>query len=327
MYSRKFNTKIGIIALESKEQLAARVPMPDAEGKAFVDGIYACLQRLYAKPIGHILIDEIEAAQKPVVIYCASKDNKDGSAASPHPPTLDNEMARFVKLRQLPQPALKAAQKQDPTFVPRDQAHYAAMVHSAIERSKMNRDIIARLCGMKREDLDAIELGRRPMLPEQYHRFAMVLYDHLDPGDGSVVGLRIDPEQTTDAAPDHIILGHELIHVWRMAKGMRVFEGGWEEEAMTTGLPPFICMKFTENKLRAEHGLALRTSYTAVCKTAYYKQMSFMVGGKMAEKGIAPEHQVAWFKWQSENPKLADQKLQIGKKSTFSGPQYHTWNK
>ena len=326
MYSRKFNTKIGIMALESKEQLAARVPMPDAEGKAFVDGIYSCLKTLYAKPLGHLLIDEIEAANKPVVIYCASKGHKGASAATPYPPTLDNEMGRFVKLRQLPQPAIKAAQKQDPTFVPRDQAHYAAMVHSAIERSKMNRDIIARLCGMKREDLDGIELGRKAMLPEQYHRFAMVLYDHLDPGDGSVVGLRLDPEQTSDAEPDHIILAHELIHTWRMVKGMRVFEGGWEEEAMTTGLPPFMCMKFTENKLRAEHGLAPRTSYTALCATAYYRQMSSKQG-EMGEKGIAPEHQLAWYKWQSENPNLVGQKIQIGKKTTFSGPQYNTWNK
>jgi hypothetical protein len=219
---------------------------------------------------------------------------------------------------------LAAIQKKDPGYVPPSQAAFAALFHSAIERSKMNRDIIARLIGMTRDDLDSIERGQTPLLPEQYHRFATLLHDHLDPGKGCPVGLRFDPEQTTDDDPDYIMLGHELIHTWRMVKGKRIFEGGWEEEAMTTGIPPFVSMKFTENKLRAERGLAPRGSYTATCMTEYYKRMAKM--GEMGEKQVAPEHQVAWFKWMSENPK-ADKTFKLTKSSVFSPPQYNTWNK
>ena len=44
--------------------------------------------------------------------------------------------------------------------------------------------------------------------------------------------------------------------------GMVLFDYGWEEEAMTVGLPPFSNMDFTENKLRIEYGgLAIRPDY------------------------------------------------------------------
>ena len=327
MYQRKFHTQIGIVALESMEQLDARKAMPETAGRAFVDGIFEALSTLYSKPGGKLLLDEIEAAMKPVIIYCASVGNKGGSAASPYPATIDNEMQRFIQLRQLPAPALIFAQKHNPEFVPPSQAAYAALFHSTIESSKMNRDIIARLIGISREDLDSIELGLKPLSPEQYHRFAILLYDFLDRGKGCSVGLRMDSTQVTREDPYYILLGHELVHVWRMVTGSRIFEGGWEEEAMTTGIPPFMGMKFSENKLRAEHGLGVRPKNSASCMTAYYKQMSATQGGEMGIKGIAPEHQLAWYKWQSENPKLAQEKIKLTKKSVISGPRTNFWNK
>ena len=46
-----------------------------------------------------------------------------------------------------------------------------------------------------------------------------------------------------------------------MMQGMRIAEGNWGEEAMTVGLPPFTTLPFTENKIRAESNVAIRTQY------------------------------------------------------------------
>jgi hypothetical protein len=62
--------------------------------------------------------------------------------------------------------------------------------------------------------------------------------------------------------PPTVALGHELIHAWRAMTGMVLFDYGWEEEAMTVGLPPFSFMEYTENRLRIEYGdLAIRPDY------------------------------------------------------------------
>jgi len=260
-------------------------------------------------------LGEIAASTRAVIIYCDDASGA-GSAALPYPGTAKNEVGRFVKIRQIPANAITAVQKQDPEFLPPSMANYGALVHKALERSKMNRDMVAALCGISRDDLDAIELGLKQLPPESYHRFALIMYDFLDPGSGCSVGLRMDFEQAGGDDTELIILAHELVHVWRMVTGMRVFMGGWEEEAMTTGLPPFMNLRFTENKLRVEQGLPLRTHYTALCGTAHYQMVSQLDGGK----GIWPEHVGAWEKWKKENPKLAEKKLKLTKKSIFSSP-------
>ena len=44
--------------------------------------------------------------------------------------------------------------------------------------------------------------------------------------------------------------------------GMVLFRYGWEEEAMTVGLPPFSNMPLTENRVRVDWGnLAIRPHY------------------------------------------------------------------
>jgi len=59
-----------------------------------------------------------------------------------------------------------------------------------------------------------------------------------------------------------VALGHELIHAWRVLAGRVLYRYGWEEEAMTVGLPPYSNMKYTENRLRIEFGgLAIRPEY------------------------------------------------------------------
>jgi hypothetical protein len=321
-YERKFGSTIRIVALKGKKKLEDATAMPDAEGTAFVDGVLAVLKRLDAKSLGKQLLGEIDASNQGVTIFCDDKSGQ-GSAALPYPATGENEIQRFVKIRQIPQVAVAAIQKANPGFVAPTMANYGALVHSALEKSKMNRDIVANLIGISRQDLDAIELGLKQLPAEAYHRFAMLLYDHLDPGHGCSVGLRFDPEQTTDEDPDHIILGHELVHTWRMVAGRRVFEGGWEEEAMTTGIPPFTNMKFSENLLRAEHGLPLRSKYTARCGTAHYQMVTQLDGGK----GIWPEHVKAWEEWQKTNPEAAKAKIQLTNASVISSPVKTLFNR
>ena len=64
------------------------------------------------------------------------------------------------------------------------------------------------------------------------------------------------------------VLGHELIHAWRMMAGRRIVTQGWEEEAMTAGVGPFLNWKFTENSLRSELKLPLRAKYqTGQCSS------------------------------------------------------------
>jgi hypothetical protein len=233
---------------------------------------------------------------------------------------VENEIQRFIKIRQIPAAAVQAMLKRNPSAITPSQQQYAALIHSTIERSKVDRNILANIMGIDRAKLDNIELGLEGMPGEAYHRFAMFLYPHLEPGSGSTVGLRIDPAQTGPDDPSEIILGHELVHVWRMVTGMRIFSGGWEEEAQTTGVSQFINMPFTENKLRLEHGYTLRTKYAARCSTAHHMVTETF-------KGVWPEHLAAWEEWKKQNPKLADKPLKFKKNSTISNPIRNLFNR
>ncbi|MGI0134623.1 MAG: hypothetical protein ACREBW_06675 [Candidatus Micrarchaeaceae archaeon] len=55
----------------------------------------------------------------------------------------------------------------------------------------------------------------------------------------------------------HVICFHELVHAYRIMCGARVVDSGWEEEAMTMGLPPFEQEDFTENKYRQACGMQI----------------------------------------------------------------------
>ncbi len=71
--------------------------------------------------------------------------------------------------------------------------------------------------------------------------------------------------------PPFIALAHELIHAMHDIHGAtyRAYDGQLsadsgkaEEEARTVGLGPHVDEPITENKIRAEHGLPLRPSYS-----------------------------------------------------------------
>jgi hypothetical protein len=82
-----------------------------------------------------------------------------------------------------------------------------------------------------------------------------------------------------DAVRADVMLGHELIHAWRMMTGRRIVARGWEEEMMTVGLGPGADLPFTENKLRSEAGHPLRTSYNLSPSTAAGRQFRSSTGG------------------------------------------------
>lgn len=56
-----------------------------------------------------------------------------------------------------------------------------------------------------------------------------------------------------------VVMAHELIHSLHCLKGIR--KEGKAEELWTTGIGDYAGEEFTENKIRAEHGLPERTEY------------------------------------------------------------------
>ena len=149
----------------------------------------------------------------------------------------------------------------------------------------LKRDAIARLVGVTQIDLEAMEKGKKAIPPPVDARLRSYLYDFLLPGKGCSCYVEFNylrdnlsedhkkylpATHTWENRPPTIALGHELVHAWRAMTGMVLFDYGWEEEAMTVGLPPFSFMEFTENKLRIEYGgLAIRPDYQNIrTKTA-----------------------------------------------------------
>ncbi len=92
-------------------------------------------------------------------------------------------------------------------------------------------------------------------------------------GDSSLVmyGHDLGPDYTAAIGvntPTYIALGHELIHALHVISGDVVKEYDWStdgaiiEEARTVGLGPYAKSRITENALRKEWSLPLRTYYS-----------------------------------------------------------------
>lgn len=124
--------------------------------------------------------------------------------------------------------------------------------------------------------------GRAYIPDDVYYPLCFLLYDYMIPGAGTNAQVRIMNPKTfaydfkNDVAAikkmskdkaaltlEAVVFGHELIHAWRMMAGRRVVVNGWEEEAMTTGIGPFMGWRLTENAIRGDLGLKKRTSYAS----------------------------------------------------------------
>ena len=83
----------------------------------------------------------------------------------------------------------------------------------------------------------------------------------LTPSGGAAAGVMYAPNShnatcSFDAAaaprPKEIAFAHELIHAYYIVKGARIYpESSVEDEALTTGIPPFHMRDLTENRFRA----------------------------------------------------------------------------
>lgn len=141
----------------------------------------------------------------------------------------------------------------------------------------LKRDALARLCGTNERELKEMAAGTRAIPKLVDDKLRVYLYDFLQPGAGEDCWIKFNPmkENLSDEhkkylpqshhwahRPPGIALAHELVHAWRVVSGRVMFAYGWEEEAMTVGLPPFSNMKFTENRIRIDWvNLAVRPDY------------------------------------------------------------------
>ncbi len=141
----------------------------------------------------------------------------------------------------------------------------------------LGMDGVAKLVGVGTKDLEAMASGKTVIPPHVDAKLRVYLYDFLTPGTGESCHVTFNHKRD-NLSPAHkrylpsshiwanrppaIGLGHELVHAWRVASGRVLFKYGWEEEAMTVGLPPFGNMPFSENRIRVEWGgLAIRPDY------------------------------------------------------------------
>ena len=109
--------------------------------------------------------------------------------------------------------------------------------------------------------LDDTADGIKHMPDDVYYPSCLLINDYLTAGNGTNAPIRVMNQMTFDhdfAADsqmeskftrsrqetairlDAVVLAHELIHAWRMMAGRRIVSGGWEEEAMTSGIGPFM---------------------------------------------------------------------------------------
>ena len=266
-----------------------RVALADAaEAHEFIQFVEQQLDTINALRTGYKLMRAMQDTGKLVTIYL-DKD-RNGSAAVMEAETGTNDRDRFIKAfrppshrviigrAKLDNPLLKNASTVAKPGVWKAavaRGPYLEELTAILDRagrSGLKRDAVAALVGLSRSQLDAIESGAAGMDDDTYFKFAFYLYAWLTPGPGINTAVRFDaaarpkhdgpkPEAEWGVPVPHVNLAHELIHALRMMQGMRIAEGQWGEEAMTVGLPPFTSLPFTENKIRAESNLSIRTQY------------------------------------------------------------------
>lgn len=136
-------------------------------------------------------------------------------------------------------------------------------------------------CGSSEMEAQDIIMGERKIDDTKYYRFCLEFYEYLIPGKGCDTQVRIQPpsifkEKNADLIAEAgskmsakvvaALLGHELIHAWRMMTGRRIVDDGWDEEMMTVGLGRCSGWPITENRLRVGMGLPLRKSYQPLAR-------------------------------------------------------------
>jgi Effector protein len=256
------------------------LPTRNGHRQDFVDTTKACLDELKRLSAAAQMFKEIDASGHVVSIY-RTKSLTDGNACGGGDPT-----------KMMVQP-LDGKYSDGTTVLSHvlDQASEDLSGRSRLQRffnlgkakpRFLKRDAIARLVGTTASDFEAMEKGKKPIPPLVDAKLRSYLYNFLIPGEGDARYVKFNHKRdnlspqhkqylpqshTWQNRPPAIALGHELVHAWRGVSGLKLFDYGWEEEAMTVGLPPFAYMEFTENKFRCEYGgLAIRPDYQNIGK-------------------------------------------------------------
>lgn len=211
-----------------------------------------------------------------------------GATAGPEDPTRDKVPGRAMLKHFAPDDAIKAMAARDRLEMEITQGwRYYFRVHgnknprlgAAIRASGMSmNDVVERLKnkhlanGLGVIDSALIEKfvdTPTPIPGELLWRLIWLLRPYIEPGSGAPARIKIANSIGSESRMNglahawrsqwgtlkfqegHIIVFHELVHAFRVMQGTRVVDTGWEEEAMTMGLPPFEDEPFTENKYRA----------------------------------------------------------------------------
>jgi hypothetical protein len=123
----------------------------------------------------------------------------------------------------------------------------------------------------------SVELSGGDKTHTHRHDLIRILKPFSEPGKGAPSKIFFDPtlewscdqDQENTTRPPAIALAHELCHAWRNAAGLRFFDdrqsnGLNDDEVMTTGLPPYLYEKYSENLFRSQWSkekLEMRTDY------------------------------------------------------------------
>ncbi|MCA9727558.1 MAG: hypothetical protein KC729_07735 [Candidatus Eisenbacteria bacterium] len=290
MITHWYNAGVRVISGQGRGQWASVQDIPDQHyRKLFIDFTKQQLDLINGYQMGSDLLNEIAASGHRVTIYL---DAGSGGGSATFAETNDAlsiwdrffkpfrpfraEMANYMRGHLGTLPAWKLSQPD---------TYYLYEFKKILERCPYSRGMVGKLIGKTQIEIDQMVEGTRPMDDLTYERLAVTLYEWLTPGNGINTCVRWDigGQQCADAENaksdwkndlPFVQLAHELIHAWRMMTGRRIFERGLGEEFMTTGLPPFTALKFTENKLRVQANIAVRDYYNTQSGRDYWDSMA-----------------------------------------------------
>jgi hypothetical protein len=252
-----------------------KVKLSAKKAKEFIDATVGWLDRLETIPVAASMLGEIDASGHVVKIY-RTWDSDGGNCEFGD----DDKLAMVVPLdKKHPDGKTELSRvlgRATEDLSGRNRVE--KFFHIGKPKPKfLGADAIAALVGTTPKDLKAMAEGKQGIPIGIASRLKSFLYDFLTPGPGSDCGIqfnhrkdklssghkRLLPQsELWENRPPGVALGHELIHAWRCMVGRVLFPYGWEEEAMTVGLPPYSNMMYTENRFRIEwKGLAVRGDY------------------------------------------------------------------
>jgi hypothetical protein len=257
---------------------ASSVALPAKKAKDFVDSTKTWLDAIKSTKTGGQLLEAIKASGHKVKIY-RTKGLDDGNYQGGG----DDALAMVVPFGKVHDDGTTELHRVLERACEDLSGRTKVQKFFGIGRAKpryMDRDAVARLAGISSSDLKAAEAGKKALPKKADERLKVHLYDFLTPGGGDDCYVVFNHKKTNlnpahqrflpeshdwKNRPPGIALAHELIHAWRVVVGRVLFAYGWEEEAMTVGLPPFSSMPFTENRVRIDWGnLSVRPDYAYI---------------------------------------------------------------